>query len=617
MNTMKKHTKVLSFILAVVMLFGVISVTAFASEGDFAYYFADKDKTQIYVTGFKGAVPDDGTVTIPDSIDGYPVVGIAEHTFDNLKDLKKVVIPESVKYIDENAFYNCNAIIDVEIKNKDEIDIGDDVFDATKWYEDHKQDYVISGTTLVGYKGSDEIVTIPYNCTMIADGAFKNNTAIKTVYIDRSVTTIGAEAFSGCTSLEEIVMGTGAGTINVDKDAFAGTPWLVNYPSTFVILGTTLIKYKGSDNYVAIPNVVTAVADGAFFVGEANEGIAFRVKVPMSVKEFGEDCFYLYNSASKVYPQIRVYKNSAAEAYCEKEGLKYTYAATPGDADFDGKVTASDARYVLRVSAKLEKPVLDNEVMEAVDITADGKITAEDARLILRIAAKLEDFSSEQILSMPRTDYETLLTATNALSLAKAYGCAYSKVAYQSISKMNINANTKTYLAQFKNELTPEKKAVTVTYNQDTQEARDNLFDITMIDASKIESYSCKIKDGKYIIKITLKDETINGKDVDKVTSTEKMFPVETVAHFTNAIKNKYWYKADNFDYDMTYNNCTLEMDVDIGTLKINSLTVNMNYDFSITGKIMGISIFGDKNKPATATRTDTIKYTNFVYFAK
>lgn len=615
MSTMRKHTRVLSFILAVVMLFGIVSVTAFAAD-EFAYYFADKDKTQIYVTGFKGSVSADGVVEIPDSIDGYPVVGIAEHTFDNLQELKKVIIPETVKDIDKDAFYNCTAIVEVRMDNKGEVDIGEDVFDATKWYEDHKQDYVISGTTLVGYKGNDEIVAVPYNCTMIADGAFKNNTTIKTVYIDKAVTTIGENAFAGCTSLEEVIMGAGAGTITIDKNAFADTPWLANYPSTFVILGTTLVKYKGSDNYVAIPNVVTAIADEAFFVGESNEGIAFKVRVPVSVKEFGDDCFYLYKSASKVYPQILVYKDSAADAYCDKAGLNYSYAAKPGDTDVDGKVTAADARYILRLAAKLENPIIAEDVREAADITGDGKIQADDARLALRIAAKLDVYNVNDLLSMPRTDYETLLTAANALSIAKAYGCAYSKLAYQSISKQSINANTKTYLAQFENELTSSKKAVTVTYNQDSQEAFDNLFDITLIDASKIESYSCVIKDGNYEIKIVLKDETINGKDVDKVSYTEKMFPVATVAHFTNAVKDKYWFN-DSIDYDMTYTGCTLEMSVAIGTYKLNSLTVNMNYDFSITGKIMGIGISNGKNKPATATRSDTIKYTSFVYFKK
>ena len=59
-----------------------------------------------------------------------------------------------------------------------------------------------------------------------------------------------------------------------------------------------------------------------------------------------------------------------------------------GDVSGDGKVTASDARKVLRVAAGLD--VMDAEKMIVADITGDGKITASDARKILRAAAGLE-----------------------------------------------------------------------------------------------------------------------------------------------------------------------------------------------------------------------------------
>ena len=65
----------------------------------------------------------------------------------------------------------------------------------------------------------------------------------------------------------------------------------------------------------------------------------------------------------------------------------------PGDSNMDGKVTASDARWTLRYSAKLE--VCDNVLTKvASDINSDGKVTASDARLILRLSAKLESADS-------------------------------------------------------------------------------------------------------------------------------------------------------------------------------------------------------------------------------
>lgn len=58
-----------------------------------------------------------------------------------------------------------------------------------------------------------------------------------------------------------------------------------------------------------------------------------------------------------------------------------------GDVDYDGNVTAKDARLVLRYSALLEK-LSDNGVV-AADVNNDGKVNAYDARCILRYAAKI------------------------------------------------------------------------------------------------------------------------------------------------------------------------------------------------------------------------------------
>lgn len=60
--------------------------------------------------------------------------------------------------------------------------------------------------------------------------------------------------------------------------------------------------------------------------------------------------------------------------------------AVPGDVDGDGKVTAADARDILRSSVGLEKVS-----SEAGDIDGDGKVTAADAREALRMSVGLEE----------------------------------------------------------------------------------------------------------------------------------------------------------------------------------------------------------------------------------
>ncbi len=56
-----------------------------------------------------------------------------------------------------------------------------------------------------------------------------------------------------------------------------------------------------------------------------------------------------------------------------------------GDANGDGKITAFDARMVLRCSAGIQQYSAAQKAR--FDVNSDGKITAADARLLLRISA--------------------------------------------------------------------------------------------------------------------------------------------------------------------------------------------------------------------------------------
>ncbi len=76
--------------------------------------------------------------------------------------------------------------------------------------------------------------------------------------------------------------------------------------------------------------------------------------------------------------------------------IRYDYPATevspeflPGDADSDGRLTAADARHILRYSVGL----IGNDsdcYFESVDADEDGIITASDARKVLRVSVGLE-----------------------------------------------------------------------------------------------------------------------------------------------------------------------------------------------------------------------------------
>lgn len=64
-----------------------------------------------------------------------------------------------------------------------------------------------------------------------------------------------------------------------------------------------------------------------------------------------------------------------------------------GDINTDGRISASDARFTLRVGAKLDEATETQKLI--ADMNDDGKISATDARTILRISAKIEDPKGE------------------------------------------------------------------------------------------------------------------------------------------------------------------------------------------------------------------------------
>lgn len=72
-----------------------------------------------------------------------------------------------------------------------------------------KNEFNISGTTLIKYLGSKSDVQIPYGITKIGDRAFKDNIRIKTIDIPDTVSLIDDYAFDHCTNLTRLTIPDG------------------------------------------------------------------------------------------------------------------------------------------------------------------------------------------------------------------------------------------------------------------------------------------------------------------------------------------------------------------------------------------------------------------------
>ena len=108
-----KVKKLTSVILAVVMMFGILTIAPLtvsaATYGDFEYTLED-DYT-CTITKYNGSA---ANVTIPSEIDGYKVCGIGDYAFQS-SNMKSVYIPDTVTFLGFCAFNGCSSLKTVSI----------------------------------------------------------------------------------------------------------------------------------------------------------------------------------------------------------------------------------------------------------------------------------------------------------------------------------------------------------------------------------------------------------------------------------------------------------------------------------------------------------------------
>ena len=152
------------------------------------------------------------SVNIPNS-----VTSIGRFAFWGCTNLTSVAIPISVTSIGDNAFENCSGLLSVNI-GSGVTSIGFCAFDecsslSTIVVEDGNCYYHVDGNCLIETKSQTlirgcnvESIVIPNSVTSIGDNAFSNCSSLSSVNIPNSVTSIGQYAFWKCTNLTSVTI---------------------------------------------------------------------------------------------------------------------------------------------------------------------------------------------------------------------------------------------------------------------------------------------------------------------------------------------------------------------------------------------------------------------------
>lgn len=188
---------------------------------DFLYEF---ENGEAIITGYIGT---DLDIVIPSEIEGRPVTRIGYNSDEEKGafrgyDMKSIIIPEGVEFINDHAFDDCLMLENISLPNTLKgFYHGTDPYkghftqyelDDTKWFNDQPDGVLYIDNVLLGIKGdtySSNSIEIKKGTTTILSMAFAGEDNITEVIIPNSVKYIGKYAFKDCDLLKEITVPDG------------------------------------------------------------------------------------------------------------------------------------------------------------------------------------------------------------------------------------------------------------------------------------------------------------------------------------------------------------------------------------------------------------------------
>ena len=255
---------------------GITGEEKLPGDAGYGFTYAFVSPTTIEITAYYGY---EAEVTVPSTIDGYTVVGIQSfHNEEGYSNpnifVRKVVLPETVTYIADGAFYD------------------NDDWSAKTHFELRE-------------------IVLPQSLKTIGKNAFYHNYYLQKIDIPAGVTEIGGGAFAKCQNLSDITI-RGENTLlhggafgeksGYSVGAFAGKlselhqQWLYDdSASDFFIWQGQLLDYRGTSKMPVIPDTVKVIGASAFWRSDIT-----GVTIPSSVKLIGASAFYECASLTSV-----------------------------------------------------------------------------------------------------------------------------------------------------------------------------------------------------------------------------------------------------------------------------------------------------------------------------
>ncbi len=300
-----KNSKVTIALVSLLIMTIILSYSSQVKadqDGDYTYTVTS---SEAQITRYTGA---GGVVTIPSSLGGFSVTSIGDGAFDNYNSITTISIPQGVTSIGNNAFNGCTGLTSITLPQgvtsigmqafswctglttisipQGVTSIGDRAFAYCSGLTSITVDagnlnyesiggvlYNKAGTSLLAFPGGLTTFSIPQEVTTIGEQAFYGCSALTSIIIPVGVTSIGNYAFWDCTSLTSIRFNSATTTISNSAITIPVEARIIGYdPSTAKTYATNnsiMFEVIPSTTTLQSITITTPAIKLSYTVGEA------------------------------------------------------------------------------------------------------------------------------------------------------------------------------------------------------------------------------------------------------------------------------------------------------------------------------------------------------------
>lgn len=285
------------------------------SDSIFDYYLND-DNTTLTLSTINKAKENlvTSSLTIPSTINGFNVTIIGENLFNNNKKISEIILPDSIKEIQNGAFMD---------------------------------------STLVS-------ISLNENLQLIGKNAFTRCSKLAKITIPDSVVTIDNSAFLGCGSLNEVSFSNNSSLQTINAEAFKNCSKLTSFslPSIVNSIGSSAFENAGLTAFDMTNNKIISEFPSKMF-----SGCKFvTYTIPSQIKKLNESVFLNCNSLQTLF----VDENTAIDE------IPSTFIKGCGLLKYFGKASTYDDNLKNQVIINIPKSVkiINNEAFSSLKATS-------------------------------------------------------------------------------------------------------------------------------------------------------------------------------------------------------------------------------------------------------